>query len=190
MNNIQIIFSLISGIILVVSAVSFAQEQVDSAPTVKRIQELFQERDPLAETLNQVGALKDDFDSNQMGVDKESGDLVRTLKNPFIPKLPVVKQESIEKNQASSEIISIKPETSSSEETVTIPTMVMAGLVWNSDRPQAIINGHVVNVGDRVDAWTIVNISKQGVEISLEGRSYLLSPPNASAAANLQNQHQ
>ena len=181
MNNILVLFVFIIGGIFVLPTENFAQEQTDGVPSVRKIQELFKERDPLAETLNQVSAMKEEFNAKQTGVDNESVDLLRTLKNPFIPQLPVVEVGSVPKNVGVPQaIVTVSPVSPSAEGMAPTPTVSIAGVVWNTDRPQAIVNGHVVNVGDKVEAWTIVGISKQGIEISLEGRNYLIALPSVS----------
>ena len=172
------IVALVLWIILIAPVMSFAQDQTSGVSAVKKIQELFQERDPLAETLKQAGALKADFESSQSGADRETATRLRVLKNPFTPKLPVIKPPEPGKSQ-----VIAKPG-GPTEEAVPAPPMTVAGLIWDTDRPQAILNGHIVGVGDIVDSWTIVKISQNGVEISLEGRNFLIGPPEVRDTPN------
>ena len=46
-----------------------------------------------------------------------------------------------------------------------VGNMEVTGIIWNSDRPQAIINGKVVEMGDEVNGLKIVKIEKTGVEL-------------------------
>ncbi|MEW6101077.1 MAG: hypothetical protein AB1481_02150 [Candidatus Omnitrophota bacterium] len=46
-----------------------------------------------------------------------------------------------------------------------LPQLTVQGVIWGSSRPQAIINGNVVNIGDTVDGAHIINIDKQGVTV-------------------------
>ena len=59
---------------------------------------------------------------------------------------------------------------------VTAPNLNISGLVWNSNRPQAIINGQVVSIGDTINDVKIVNIKKTGVEISYQGVTMTIKP--------------
>ena|SRR3989338_5046313 len=58
--------------------------------------------------------------------------------------------------------------------TPTLPELVISGIVWNSDRPQAIVDGQVIDIGDTIRSVTIVNITKEGVEISANGISKII----------------
>lgn len=51
------------------------------------------------------------------------------------------------------------------EKQTPLPELVLTGLVWNSKRPQAIINGSVVDIGDRIADVEIVAIQKDGVDV-------------------------
>ena len=62
------------------------------------------------------------------------------------------------------------------------PEMTITGLVWNSERPQAIINGKVLSVGD---TWTdsqtkeeikINRIEKTGIDVSYKGKTWTIKP--------------
>jgi hypothetical protein len=57
-----------------------------------------------------------------------------------------------------------------------LPTLVITGIIWNSDRPQAIINGAVVNEGDTVAEIKIVAIRKTGIDIIYQGQAMTLTP--------------
>lgn len=39
-----------------------------------------------------------------------------------------------------------------------IPKLILNGIVWDKKNPKAIINGEIVNVGDKVDESTVVDI--------------------------------
>jgi hypothetical protein len=53
----------------------------------------------------------------------------------------------------------------------------ITGLIWNTNRPQAIINDHVVDVGDKVgEEAIIVAINKTGVEVSYNGQTSTIMP--------------
>lgn len=71
-----------------------------------------------------------------------------------------------------------------------MPKLTITGLVWNSDRPQAIVNGNIVEVGDRlfgiptdksetIPELTFSNITKEGLEVSYMDKSVILKPVDA-----------
>ena len=47
--------------------------------------------------------------------------------------------------------------------------------MWNTQKPQALINGEVLVVGEQVGGATVVSIEKQGVRLSEDGREFTLS---------------
>lgn len=54
------------------------------------------------------------------------------------------------------------------------PQVDIRGLVWNTNRPQAIINDQVVDVGDMIDDAKIVAIRKNEVDVVYQGASFTL----------------
>lgn len=48
------------------------------------------------------------------------------------------------------------------------------GIVWNTNRHQAIINRRIVEVGDTVGDALIKSISEEGIKLDLFGKSYWL----------------
>jgi len=57
-----------------------------------------------------------------------------------------------------------------------VPTTTISGIIWNSDRPKAIINEKVVGVGDIVSGIKITNIRKSGIDGLFQGRPVTLKP--------------
>ncbi|MFA5068788.1 MAG: general secretion pathway protein GspB [Candidatus Omnitrophota bacterium] len=55
-----------------------------------------------------------------------------------------------------------------------MPPLLVEGMIWNTDNPQAIINGKVLNSGDIIDGVRIVNIEKQGITIDFNGEHVLI----------------
>ncbi len=102
--------------------------------------------------------------------------------NPFQPKLP---KKIIPKTEKEPEQISIKepppvtqnmtPPTKPAEKPVP-PPLTITGVVWNTDRPQAIINGQVVDQGDVVSEVKIVSIKKTSIGIEFQGSESTLTP--------------
>ena len=50
------------------------------------------------------------------------------------------------------------------------------GVVWNTTRPQAIINNQVVNIGDIVNGAKIVSIQKTGIDFAMNQKIYTIRP--------------
>ncbi|MBI5415742.1 MAG: hypothetical protein HZA29_02900 [Candidatus Omnitrophica bacterium] len=47
-----------------------------------------------------------------------------------------------------------------------MPALNIGGVVWNTRRPQAIVNGRIVGLGDVVAGVKIVDIQKTGITVS------------------------
>lgn len=56
------------------------------------------------------------------------------------------------------------------------PKLILSGLIWNSDQPQAIVDGHVVGVSDKVKGVKITAITARGVEGDFNGIKVHLKP--------------
>ena len=52
------------------------------------------------------------------------------------------------------------------------PNLTISGIIWNSDRPQAIINNQVVDVGTTVDSTTVLAINKTGIDVLYSGEKF------------------
>lgn len=70
------------------------------------------------------------------------------------------------------------------EEAVELPAMTFQGMVWNSLRPQVIINNRVYEVNDIVEIGRgdakneikIKDIKKEGVYLRYRGREFIVKP--------------
>jgi len=102
----------------------------------------------------------------------------KEIRNPFQSWLPKI-EEVVEKTQETTKIIKEVPKLDIKEKLalpIKIPKAVekpkepprirITGLIWNSDRPQAIINGRVVSEGDALEDFTIVRIHPKGIDIN------------------------
>ena len=47
------------------------------------------------------------------------------------------------------------------------------GMVWDTPHPQAIINGKIYNIGDKIQGGEIIDIDKRGVSILYKGRNFV-----------------
>ncbi|GEM_PF-2767002 len=52
----------------------------------------------------------------------------------------------------------------------------LEGIVWMSDRPQAIVNGKIVERGSKLDNAEILDIDEKGVKMRVDGKELLLKP--------------
>ena len=41
----------------------------------------------------------------------------------------------------------------------------LEGIIWNAAKPQALIDGHIVKVGDKVGGAQVIDIKKDGVKM-------------------------
>jgi len=57
---------------------------------------------------------------------------------------------------------------------IQMPQLVISGIIWNTDKPQAIVNGQVVEEGDTVSKAKIIAINKDGIEVSFSGKKAMI----------------
>ena len=100
-----------------------------------------------------------------------------SFKNPFASLLPEKKPEEAPSKEAASKPIIEQPKVV----VVTPPNLSVTGIVWNSNRPQAIINNQVVGVGDTIAEVTIVNITRNGVGFEYNGKRFIINPDKGIA---------
>ncbi len=109
-----------------------------------------------------------------------------SIKDPFVPKLPLEPKMKPQSNQQnlnessmniSPPVSPVPPQSVSLAPAVEIrpPLITISGLVWNTDRPQAIVNNEIVGIGDKINEWSIVAISEEGIEISYLDKRVLVS---------------
>jgi hypothetical protein len=127
----------------------------------------------------------------QFGYAQENQDFLRDLnqiRDPFQSQLPPPKEvpvvQAVPQNinpsvNASSEVVFksipvpvkvVPPPVKQPD----IKAMVVKGLIWNTDEPQAIVNDKVVSVGDEIDGVEIISIDQKGVEFSNKGLKFFV----------------
>lgn len=52
-----------------------------------------------------------------------------------------------------------------------LPSLEIEGLVWNTDHPQAIVNGKIVGIGDIISETRIMDIQKRGITVLFQDRT-------------------
>ena len=97
-----------------------------------------------------------------------------TLINPFAAKLPKkIPLQAIPEVQPSPFEPRVPlPSAPLKEEEPQAPSFKIFGIVWNTDRPQAIINNQVVSMGDKIENSEIVAINKIGIDVVSEGQKF------------------
>jgi len=65
-----------------------------------------------------------------------------------------------------------------------VPDLVIQGMVWDTDMPQAIIDGNVYKVGDRFQDGKILEINKDGVKILYNNRIFVARPEISKKSEN------
>lgn len=116
---------------------------------------------------------------------------VPEIQNPFIPQLPIKpqivenKQKSIPDNPSNKIIdksktgdlkINIPEVLEPKLPPLPQPNFTITGIIWNTDRPQAIINGQVVDIGDVIQDFKIESISPTAIEVSIKGVRMTVKP--------------
>ena len=95
------------------------------------------------------------------------------FKNPFKPLLPE-KKKSEEPAANQTNLMESK------SQVVTQPKFTVTGLVWNSDRPQAIIDSKVVGIGDEIGGSKIISIKKDAIEVLYQGKFFSIATDQSS----------
>ena len=103
------------------------------------------------------------------------------LKNPFEPQVPKKESEIKEVISPVKEVPKpVKGQTSDLsrkiEKEVPLPKLTVTGVIWNSKRPQAIINQNVVDVGDDIEGVKIMGIRKTAIDVLFQGREITIEP--------------
>lgn len=168
----------------------FAEEAlVDKA---KEFTEFYANRLTKDNITEQVGQLEKQFHLDQLQIDEETAKMLRSLRNPFTPRLPdeipqapLPAEEKVSEQNTRQDIQTDATETppEASQQTPAVEEVVLpkpdykiSGIVWNTDRPQAIMEGRIVSIGDSIEQWRITGISRGGVEISFKNQRFLIEP--------------
>ena len=53
-------------------------------------------------------------------------------------------------------------------------TLSLEGVVWNSDKPQAVISGKIVTVGQKVNKAEVLEIKRDGVKMKYKQQVFVL----------------
>ena len=132
------------------------------------------------------------FGSNLNTLKVDLSDL-DSLRNPFVPQFPETKTPWPSKvplapvtapletsvspvvEQPAAPVTLPNSFTPPEQKEILPPSMNIYGLIWNTNRPQAIVNNQIVQVGDKIENWTIDKIDQNGLEISGYGKTVFIS---------------
>lgn len=112
--------------------------------------------------------------------DTETLESFQTLPNPFVPQLPRPKEVALPQPPAQPNVpptLFIPPENRQPYPDPTPvqeppPSLTVQGLIWNSKRPQAIINNQVVDIGDTVQEAKVLAIEKFKIRVLYRGKEF------------------
>ena len=62
------------------------------------------------------------------------------------------------------------------EEEIILPVMIVEGMIWNSPRPQAVIDKKIYDVDDIINGAKIKDVSRDGVYLSYKGKEFVIRP--------------
>lgn len=94
------------------------------------------------------------------------------MRDPFIPQLP-----------RKEKVVTTTPEAGKSAPQVTAPKFTVQGMVWDSDKPQAIIDNKIYNLGDEINGAKIIEINKEGVKVIYQSNIFVITPETISPAS-------
>ena len=60
--------------------------------------------------------------------------------------------------------------------------LTVQGIIWGVKIPQAIINGMILTIGDKIEGAEILSIEKKGITLSYGGGIFDLSSPGLSSS--------
>lgn len=71
---------------------------------------------------------------------------------------------------------------------VPLPSLKISGVLWNTNRPQAIINGQIVGIGDVVSGVKVVDIQKTGIAVLFGAKTMTLEIERDARADDMPKQ--
>jgi len=138
-------------------------------------------------------------------------------RNPFVPQIPLelleqetpIEDTTVNPSPKTTETPTSTPQTPNSTPLPTTgpiiekekpivgnPALIISGILWNSKRPQAIVNGNIIEIGDKmfsvptdkgetIPQLEFVSISKEGVSVTYKDKTVVLNtglePPKGAA---------
>ena len=96
------------------------------------------------------------------------------VRDPFLSQLPQIKAILENKMEETIGETTSPFSPTGTKQTITIvrPALQTMGLIWNTQKPQAIINDTVVNEGDTINDSKILSIKPNGVKVMYQGEEF------------------
>ncbi|HSV43816.1 MAG TPA: hypothetical protein VLJ10_04600 [Candidatus Bathyarchaeia archaeon] len=98
------------------------------------------------------------------------------LRNPFLSQIPQDVEPPVQNEIMDPIPITAIPDDMPLKDEPP-PNFSLAGLVWNTEKPTAILDNSILGVGDSIKGWRITDINQKGVTIESANRiRYLIQP--------------
>ena len=136
--------------------------------------------DMLNETLSKVKRLEATTTAKPSDEDLTAESDPDTFRNPFVPQTP--QPVRVSDDNTATPIEQVQRE----RPVIPIPVFTLSGLIWNTKKPAAILNGKIVAIGDQVSNWSVSEITKEGVHVTFEDQALWVKPvldPNRNKLA-------
>jgi hypothetical protein len=111
--------------------------------------------------------------TNQEKIQIETKQLIYNADNFRDPFLPQIHSVKITKTPVEKEMPKVGNKV---ENKVQLPKLTIQGMVWNTKRPQAIIDGQVFKIGDTVKEAEIIGIDREGVKFLYKDKIFIKKP--------------
>ena len=178
-NNALIYYGVVAAVALGSAPFSWAE-----GPTVlDRAREAVS---AMTNRLSTAGQIQESDTPPKLGFyDQDRRQLLKTLRDPFVPQVPSLppagarEDEPVVSNAVKPAIPPASPSPGTANQTETIierPVIKISGIVWNTDRPQAIIDDEVVDIGDRVKGFSVTGITREGITLTFEDTTFVFEP--------------
>ena len=110
---------------------------------------------------------------------QEFSEALKKMRNPFVSQLPPAPPKLVPSPLPTPPVSNTPPVNNNSVQTTPSGPKAqdmasginVSGIVWNTTRPQAIVNEKIVSVGDKVNDFEIKAIKKSGVVFKILGQS-------------------
>ena len=111
---------------------------------------------------------------------QEFSEALKKMRNPFVSQLPPPPPKPapvpsptppVSNNTSPADNHSVQTTPSGPKAQDMASGINVSGIVWNTTRPQAIVNEKIVSVGDKVNDFEIKAIKKSGVVFKILGQS-------------------
>jgi hypothetical protein len=103
--------------------------------------------------------------------------ILKSIRSPFEPRTPKEKIVTIAPKPAPKpEIKHVPKKQEITVPEVPLPTFKVNGVVWDTKRPQAILDSQVINIGDTIKGCTVINIDKNGILLNFQDRTFTVQP--------------